>query len=71
MVSCVDAIVIDSGTDLVWAGLLLSVTVAVKANVPLAVGVPEITPFPAVRVRPAGRLPLVTDHVYAGVPPVA
>jgi hypothetical protein len=63
--------VIDRGTDFVWVGLPLSVTVAVKAKVPLAVGVPEITPVPAARVSPAGRLPLVIDHVYAGVPPVA
>jgi hypothetical protein len=55
--------VIDKGTDFVWAGLLLSVTDAVKANVPLAVGVPEITPLPAATVKPVGRLPLVIDHV--------
>jgi hypothetical protein len=71
MLSCVGAIVIDRGTDFVWAGLLVSVTVAVKAKVPLAVGVPEMTPLPTARVKPVGRLPLVIDHVYAGVPPVA
>lgn len=37
---------------------------------PLAVGVPEMTP-PAVSVRPAGRLPDVIVHVYPGVPPLA
>ena len=63
MVSCVGAIVIDNGTDLVWAGLLLSVTVAVNPKMPVAVGVPVITPVPAARVRPTGRLPLVIDHV--------
>jgi hypothetical protein len=63
MLSCVDVIVIDKGTDFVWAGLPLSATVAVKAKVPLAVGVPEITPLPPARAKPAGRLPLVIDHV--------
>jgi hypothetical protein len=63
MLRCVEVIVIDKGTDFVWAGLLLSVTVAVKAKVPLAVGVPEIIPLLAARVRPAGKLPLVIDHV--------
>jgi hypothetical protein len=63
MVSCVDVIVIDRGTDFVWAGLLLSVTVAVKAKVPVTVGVPEIAPLPAARVKPVGRLPLAIDHV--------
>ena len=43
--------------------MLLSVTDAVKEKVPLAVGVPEINPVPATIVRPAGRLPLVIDHV--------
>jgi hypothetical protein len=49
----------------------LSVTVAVKFEVPVAVGVPEMVPLVAARVSPAGRLPEVMDHVYAGVPPVA
>jgi hypothetical protein len=55
--------VIDSGADLVWTGLPLSLTAAVKVNVPLAVGVPEITPLLAESVNPAGRLPLVMDHL--------
>jgi hypothetical protein len=42
----------------------------VKLEVPLAVGAPEITPA-AESVSPAGRLPCETDHVYAGVPPLA
>ena len=48
-------------TDFFCAGLPLSDTVAVKLNVPLTVGVPEMTPL--VRLIPAGRLPEVTDHV--------
>jgi hypothetical protein len=51
--------------------LLLSVTVVVKVEVPVAVGVPEMVPVVAARVRPAGRLPELIDHVYDGVPPVA
>jgi len=47
----------------------LSVTVTVNGYVPSAVGVPEITPVPAFKLRPAGRLP--DDHVYGVLPPVA
>jgi hypothetical protein len=50
-------------TDLVWTGLLLSRTAAVKVNVPLAVGVPEITPLLADKANPAGRLPELIDQV--------
>jgi hypothetical protein len=42
----------------------------VKVDVPLPVGVPEITPAPD-SVRPVGKLPDANDHVYPGVPPVA
>ena len=41
----------------------MSVTVAVKLDVPLEVGVPAITPVVAESVKPAGRLPDVIDHV--------
>jgi hypothetical protein len=47
--------------DFVCTGFPLSVTLAVKLNVPLEVGVPEITPL--TRPNPAGRLPDVIDHV--------
>jgi hypothetical protein len=56
------ATTIESCTDLVCAGLPASVTVAVKLVVPLAVGVPEITPVAAASDRPAGRLPVVIDQ---------
>jgi hypothetical protein len=45
-------------------------TATVKVAVPLAVGIPDITPLPE-SVRPAGRLPDASDHVYPGVPPDA
>ena len=64
-------IVREIAVDCVWAGLLLSVTVAVNWDVPAAVGVPEITPEVAARISPEGRLPPVIDQVYAGVPPLA
>src|SRR5262245_19211955 len=48
-----------------------AVTLTVKPEVPVAVGVPEITPLAGVRVSPAGSVPLAIDHVYGGVPPVA
>jgi hypothetical protein len=63
--------VIDVTADLVCAGSPLSVTVTVKVDIPLAVGVPEIVPVVEASVSPAGRLPEVTDHVYCGVPPLA
>jgi hypothetical protein len=43
-------------------GVSESVTVTVKFAVPEAVGVPEIAPVAALRVRPAGKLPVVTAH---------
>jgi hypothetical protein len=42
--------------------LLLSATVTPKENVPLAVGLPEITPLAAASVKPGGRLPDVIDQ---------
>jgi hypothetical protein len=65
------AMAIERLTDLVCAGFPASVTVAVKLDVPLAVGVPEIRPVLEDRLSPAGRLPDVTDQVYGVVPPVA
>ena len=41
----------------------MSLTVAVKLDVPLAVGVPEMIPVVAAKVSPAGRLPEVIDQV--------
>jgi hypothetical protein len=46
--------------DAVLAGLWLSVTVTARENVPVAVGVPAMTPLPP-RVSPAGSP--VTDQV--------
>ena len=71
MVGSVDATIasvvgltrIAAVADLVCAGLLLSVTVTVKVEDPLAVGVPEIIPVDDARVTPAGRLPELIDQV--------
>ena len=49
----------------------LSVTLAVKLEVPDAVGVPVMAPVPETRESPAGRLPAERDHVRGVVPPVA
>ena len=49
--------------DFVCTGELLSVTVAVKLEVPAEVGAPEIAPAAAESVRPAGKLPDVIDQV--------
>lgn len=48
----------------------LSVTLIVKFEVPLAAGVPEITP-PLDRVNPDGKPPEAIVHVYPGLPPLA
>lgn len=52
--------VIDSGADAVCDPL--SFTATVNVDVPVAVGVPEITPALDI-VSPAGRLPEAIDHV--------
>ena len=51
--------------------LLLSATCTVKVLLPAVVGVPVMAPLEALRLRPAGRLPLVTDQLYGVAPPVA
>jgi hypothetical protein len=63
--------VIVETADFVCTGALLSVTVTVKVDIPLAVGVPEIVPVADPSVSPAGRLPEVMDQVYGWVPPLA
>lgn len=57
-----EATISDRLTDLDWTGELVSLTDAVKLKVPLAVGVPEIKPVDAARLKPAGREPEVIDH---------
>jgi hypothetical protein len=56
----------------VRAGLLESVTLKVRGVPATDVeGVPLIAPVEAFSVKPAGREPLVIDHVYGDTPPVA
>ena len=53
-------------------GVLLSCTVTVNGNVPLAVGVPLMIPVEAFNIRPAGSAPEATVQLlYGGVPPLA
>jgi hypothetical protein len=61
---------IDRVTVSLCAGELESDTDTPNVDVPLAVGVPEITP-PEESVSPAGRLPDVIDQLYPAVPPLA
>ncbi len=59
-------------TDLLPGGVLESATWNVRAVLVTAcVGVPVSAPVEAFSIRPAGSVPLVRDHVYGGVPPVA
>jgi hypothetical protein len=55
--------VIDRLAEAVLAGLLESVTVTVKFEVPEAVGVPVIAPLEASRLSRAGREPPVSAQV--------
>jgi hypothetical protein len=47
-----------------------SVTCTLNIDVPLELGVPEITPA-WLRLKPEGNSPLKSDHVYGGAPPAA
>jgi len=60
-------------SDRVWVcGVgLESFTITVKVKFPGEVGVPEITPELACRLRPGGSEPAVTLHVYGVAPPLA
>jgi hypothetical protein len=55
--------VIDKLVVAVLAGLLESVAVTVKLEVPVALGVPVIAPLEALRLSPAARDPLVSAQV--------
>src|ERR1700686_5226081 len=54
----------------VSAGLPESATWTVKVDVPVAVGIPEITPL-LFRLNPVGSLPEAKLHVRAPAPPLA
>jgi hypothetical protein len=54
--------VIDSCPEAVCTGDPLSCTPTMNVEVPLAVGIPEITPV-LESDNPAGRLPEAIDHV--------
>ena len=54
----------------VAVALMLSVTFTVKFAVPVAVGVPLITPA-AFMLKPGGNDPDVINHAYGEVPPAA
>jgi hypothetical protein len=58
--------------DVLRTGLLESLSLNVSVVfVAGAVGVPLIAPVEASSDSPAGRVPLVSDHLYGLVPPVA
>jgi len=72
MPTAVEEIVNISFTDLVTGGVLESATWNVRGVlVTVCVGVPVIAPVAAFNMRPAGNVPLLSDHIYGGVPPVA
>jgi hypothetical protein len=56
------ATAIERLIDLTCAGLPASATLAVKLNVPAALGVPEIRPVLEARESPAGRTPDEMDQ---------
>ena len=55
--------VINRLAEAVLGGLLESVAVTVKLEVPDALGVPVIAPLEALRLSPAGSEPLVSAQV--------
>jgi hypothetical protein len=55
--------VIDRLAEAVLGGLLESVAVTVKLEVPVALGVPMIAPLEALRLSPVGSEPLVSAQV--------
>jgi len=62
MVSWVGVTMIPVVAEADWFGLLLSVTVAVKVDAPLACAMPETIPD-GVKIKPAGSEPEVSCHV--------
>jgi hypothetical protein len=62
IVSRVGETTTDAVVEAACAGLLLSVTVAVKVAVPLDVGTPVIAPVDGARASPEGRPPEVIDQ---------
>jgi hypothetical protein len=65
--SCTFVVMVSALTTSIesWAvavALLESVTITVNVEVPMVVGVPDISPEEAGE-SPTGRLPLVIDHV--------
>jgi len=48
-----------------------SETWRVKVNVPVSMGVPEMTPVTLDKVSPEGKAPETIDHTYGGAPWVA
>ncbi len=70
--TAVEEIVNVSLADLLPGGVLESATWNVRTVfVTVCAGVPVSAPVEAFSVRLAGSVPLVRDHVYGGVPPVA
>lgn len=63
MVTGALATVTENCSVAVGTGEPVPVTSTVNVDVPDAVGVPEITPVCASRLRPAGRLPDETDQL--------
>jgi len=61
---------IDSAVFTVNGTSLESTICAEKLKAPAVVGVPEMTPVPALKARPAGREPTVVNFKGA-VPPLA
>ena len=53
---------IEAGVEVAPAGFDESATAIVKLYVPLAVGVPDITPLDADRLRPTGSCPDMIDQ---------
>jgi hypothetical protein len=60
------ALMVRDNAAMLLPALLLARTV--KVEVPAAVGVPLMAPVEDLSERPAGRVPLLNDHVMGPVP---
>jgi hypothetical protein len=67
-----DAMLIETEAAVTVTGVVAeSETETLKANAPVAVGVPEIAPVVLLNVSPVGSAPIVIAKVFVPEPPLA
>ena len=71
LVLIVSPVLIAIDRDLLALAPIVSITRTVKLDVPVALGVPLITPVEAFKLSPAGSDPLIILQVFMPLPPDA